>query len=287
MRSKNSIQFTTVIILLSILTVFGEFSLLYLLETDFLATLIGCGIILLLSIILLYITYNFEAVFIYTLLNVVLSSLLAAYSFLEISYFYYSVTNYKIWMVLVNFAVPCLLCLICNLFDQKESLTNYRTFVRNSSLLFLLYYISVFIYIEFTPHTGTIWSDGASNFVPFYTIAGYIENYIYELGTLKDIFYHLLIPILLYLPAGFILAMCMRHSSKLLRLAFVLVLPLMAEFIQYLIQVNTINIDDVLYGFLGGILGQLLFFFMNAVFLAIKGQEFLEEKHSYRSALHF
>lgn len=287
MRNKNSIRFTTVIILLSILTVFGEFSLLYVMEEDFLATLIGCGILLLLSIILLFTTYNFEAIFIYTLLNVVLSSLLAAYSFWEISYFYYSITNYELWMVVANFAVPCLLCLICNLFDQNESLTNYRPFVRNSSLLFLLYYISIFIYMEFTPHTDTIWSEGASNFIPFYTIAGYIENYIYKLGTLRDILNHLLIPILLYLPAGFLLAMCMRHTNKLIRLFVVLALPILAEVIQYLTRVNTINIDDVIYGFLGGISGQLLFFLLNALFLAIKGEEFLEEKRSYRSTLHF
>lgn len=286
MRNKNSIQFTTVIILLSFLTVFGEFALLYVMSNDFLATLIGCGIVLFLSILLLFTAYNFEAIFIYMLLNVVLSSLLATYSFWEIRYFYYSADNYELWMVLINFTVPCLLCLICNLFDQN-SLANYRQFVRNSSLLFFVYYLCMFIYIEFTPHTDAIWSNGLTNLIPFYTIAGYIENYIYQVGSLKDIFYHLLIPIVIYLPAGFLLAVCMRHTNKLLRLLVALLLPLITEGIQYLIRVNNLNIDDVIYGFLGGILGQLLFFLLNALFLRIKGLEFLEEERSYRSTLHF
>lgn len=287
MRNKNSIQFTTVIILLSFLTVFGEFALLYAMSDDFLATLIGCGIVLFISIILLFTAYNFEAVFIYMLLNVVLSSLLAAYSFWEISYFYYSVENYELWMVLINFAVPCLLCLVCNLFDQSHSIANYRQFARNSSLLFLVYYVCIFIYIEFTPHIDTIWSNGNTNLIPFYTIAGYIEDYIYQVGSLKDIFYHLLISILLYLPAGFLLGICMRRTNKFLRLLVALLLPLITEGIQYLTHVNTLNVDDVIYGFLGGILGQLLFFLLNALFLRIKGQEFLEEERSYRSTLHF
>ena len=286
MRNKNSIQFTTVIILLSFLTVFGEFALLYVMSNDFLATLIGCGIVLFLSILLLFTAYNFEAIFIYMLLNVVLSSLLATYSFWEIRYFYYSADNYELWMVLINFTVPCLLCLICNLFDQN-SLANYRQFVRNSSLLFFVYYLCMFIYIEFTPHTDAIWSNGLTNLIPFYTIAGYIENYIYQVGSLKDIFYHLLIPIVIYLPAGFLLAVCMRHTNKLLRLLVALLLPLITEGIQYLIRVNNLNIDDVIYGFLGAILGQLLFFLLNALFLRIKGLEFLEEERSYRSTLHF
>lgn len=286
MRNKNSIQFTTVIILLSFLTVFGEFALLYVMSNDFLATLIGCGIVLFLSILLLFAAYNFEAIFIYMLLNVVLSSLLATYSFWEIRYFYYSADNYELWMVLINFTVPCLLCLICNLFDHN-SLANYRQFVRNSSLLFFVYYLCMFIYIEFTPHTDAIWSNGYTNLIPFYTIAGYIENYIYQVGSLKDIFYHLLIPIVIYLPAGFLLAVCMRHTNKLLRLLVALLLPLITEGIQYLIRVNNLNIDDVIYGFLGGILGQLLFFLLNALFLRIKGLEFLEEERSYRSTLHF
>lgn len=286
MRNKNSIQFTTVIILLSLLTVFGEFALLYLMSNDFLATLIGCGIVLFLSILLLFTAYNFEAIFIYMLLNVVLSSLLATYSFWEIRYFYYSLDNYDLWIVLINFTVPCLLCLICNLFDQN-SLANYHQFARNSSLLFVVYYLFIYIYIEFTPHTDSIWSSGNTNLIPFYTIAGYIENYIYQVGSMKDIFHHLLIPIVLYIPAGFLLAVCMRRTNRVFRLFVALLLPLITEGIQYLTHVNSLNIDDVIYGFLGGILGQLLFFLLNALFLRIKGLEFLEEERSYRSTLHF
>lgn len=287
MRNKNSIQFTTIIILLSILTVSGEFALLYFLPEDLYAAFISCGIVLVFSLLLLFTSYHFEAVFIYMLLNVVLSSILAGYRFWEIRYFYYSVQNFDLWMIVINFFIPSFICLIGNLLDTNENLLGYHHFVRNSCILFLFFYLAVFGYLQFTPHIGGHWSNEGNNFIPFYTIAGYIEDYIYKVGAFRDIFPHLLLPVLLYVPSGYLTAMLLRHTGKLIRLITALIFPILIEVLQYITSVNNINIDDVIYGFLGGILGGLFFHLINLLFLHIKGNGYLEEERSYRNNLHF
>lgn len=287
MRTNNFIQYTTIIILVSILTVLAQFTLLYFLTDGRVALCIEGAIVLLVTLILLLNSYHFEAVFVYMLLNVVLSSVIASYQFIEISYFYYSVTDYKLWTIVVNFLIPYVLCLIVSLFDRSERFKVYATFVRNSSILFSIYYAAIFLYLQFTPHTDTIWSGTSQNLIPFYTIAGYIEDYIYHVGDLKTIFLHLLVPVLLYIPFGFLMGLLLHHRKKFLRFLPIVLLPLCVEVIQFFTHSNNVNIDDFIYGLLGGILGQLIFFLLNALFLGIKGREFPDDVPSYYSTLHF
>lgn len=287
MRNRYSIQFTTFIIILSLITVFTEFSLLYFLDSDLKATLISCGIVLVISIILLFRSYHFEAVFIYTLLNVVLSGLLAAYRFWEIQYFYYSVTNYNIWMVICNFFVPFLFCLIIHLFDVHNSFSQYKGYFRNNSILFYLCYFTILAYTVFSSNTKGIWSDVTLNLIPFYTIAGYIENYIYHIGSLNHVLTHLLIPTLLYLPVGFLIGLLLRKNHKILRFFTMLLFLVAIEITQYMLQVSSCNIDDIIYGFIGCLIGQLIFLILNKLSNVIKGHGFLQEESQYRSTLHF
>lgn len=287
MRKKNLIQYATIIILMSIFTVLAQFTLLYFLPDDRTALCIEGAIVFLVSLILLLNSYHFEAVFIYMLLNVVLSSVIASFQFIEIRYFYYSVADYNLWTVIVNFVVPSVLCLLVSLFDRSSRFQAYASFVRNSCILFSLYYLATFLYLQLTPHTDTIWSGTSQNLIPFYTIAGYIEDYIYHVGDLKTIFLHLLAPVLLYIPFGFLMSLLLHHRQRFLRLLPILLLPFGVEVIQFLTHINNVNIDDSIYGLLGGLLGQLLFFLLNALFLGIKGREFPDNAPSYYSTLHF
>ena len=287
MRNKSSVQFTTVIMLISILTVFSQFCLLHFLKDDLKATFIASGIVLLVSIILLTISYNYEVIFIYMFLNVVLSSLLAAYSFWEISYFYYSITNYKLWLIIVNFFVPWIVCFFVSMSDTNKSIINYRQFIRNSSLLFLVFYIGVFVYAEFLSQSSSIWTEQEINVIPFYTIAAHIEDYIYKTNTLMQTMVNVLLPCLLFVPAGFLIYMCMRQWNRLPRLIIILLVPILVEVVQVFVKTNGINIDDVILGFLGGLLGQILFLIVNGLFLYFKGESFIEDKTQQRPELHF
>jgi glycopeptide antibiotics resistance protein len=60
--------------------------------------------------------------------------------------------------------------------------------------------------------------------------------------------------------------------------------------LQYIFFPARCDIDDVIYGLLGGLLGSLGFFLLNLIFKAFSGKEFLAKDPAYRfsnSSLHF
>jgi glycopeptide antibiotics resistance protein len=96
--------------------------------------------------------------------------------------------------------------------------------------------------------------------------------------------------ILLFVPFGFYIAMIARRQSRLLKFAFLLLFPLVLEIAQYFVYPARCDIDDVIYGLLGGLLGSLGFFLQNLIFKSFSGKDFLAKDPAYRfsnSSLHF
>lgn len=287
MKARNTIQYTTIIITLSILTSASEFALLHIFNWDVYAVMISCGIVLLVSLLLLGAFAHYESVFIYLLLNVLFTTILAGYRFWELQYFYYSPTNLDLWMIILNYTVPVIICLLHNLFSSRTQLEDYRRFVKNTGLLFLLYFTGIYCYIQFIPHPGSLWSSEQTNVIPFYTLATYIEKYIYGDCAFREIFSHLLLPVLLYLPIGFFVALWMRHSHRVLQLLLLILIPTATEAIQILIHSDALNVDHIIYAILGGILGELLLYIINGLFLLVKGSEFAQAEQNHISGMYF
>jgi len=287
MKNHNTIQFTTLLIVLSILTFTGEFALIHILKKSSIAILISCIILLLTTLFLLIKSGHYESAFIYLLLNVLFTSILAVYRFSEIQLIYYSFSNLDLWLLLANFFIPVLTCLFHNLLSTSTTSDSYRHFVRNTAILFTLYYIAIFLYIQFTPHPNAAWACAKNNLVPFYTLAEYSEQFIYHDCSFQELLSHLSLPIILYVPLGFLTTLCVRHSFRFFRVLVIVLIPVLTEFGQYLIQSDHYNIDHIIYGFLGCILGEILLLLVNGLFLLIKGTEFPETDQSMNSGLHF
>jgi len=80
--------------------------------------------------------------------------------------------------------------------------------------------------------------------------------------------------VLLFMPYGFFIAMVCRKLHSLLRLLLVLFLPLLVELLQLLFQLNSCNADDVIFSFLGALLGMLGFVIFNSVFQKTTGRNY-------------
>jgi glycopeptide antibiotics resistance protein len=128
------------------------------------------------------------------------------------------------------------------------------------------------------------------NIVPFEVITIQIEEYLYGIVPLNNIVIYLLSRITAFIPYGFIIALLLRRKNRLPKYASLLILPIVMEVLQYFIFPTRCDIDDVIYAFLGGILGSVLFYLLNVIFRSVTGKEFLMRNSDYRysgGALHF
>lgn len=280
MRNKYSLQYITLVILLSISSILGEFALLHILKDDPLALLVSSGIVVILSLLLLMTSYHYEAVFIYLLLTVILSTILVGYRFLEIHYFYFSMEEYDIWLIMINFILPTTLCFFTKLFNPSDTFTGYPIFVRNSTLLFSSYYVVFLIFIEYVSQANTYLTSTLNNWIPFYTTAGYIEDYIYDDLALRALLLHILIPILIFVPLGFLLRYYLRNKNRRLFYFVLFLIPILIEGLQQLFRNTYVNIDDIINAIFGSFIGQLIFLCVNRIFHWSTGNDFPGVKNS-------
>ena len=110
--------------------------------------------------------------------------------------------------------------------------------------------------------------------IPFASFAAYIDGIISETVPVQRLLQYLLERILLFLPYGFFIAMVGRKLHSMLRLGLVLVLPVIVELLQYLLKYHSCDADDVIFAFLGGMFGMLLFVIFNVVFQKTTGKNF-------------
>ena len=177
------------------------------------------------------------------------------------------------------------------MFQRSPKTSSFHSFYRNNSIIFLLYYVGIIIYALFLkgsfPWPYPIITEVA-NSAPFLSLAVLIERYIMDLAQLKDIFIYLASRVLLFVPYGFYISILLRKNSRLLRVCSLILFPLGIEFIQYLVHRPSFDIDDIIYGFLGSLIGFALFVLTNYIFRTVSGRDFLSRSNGYGySNLHF
>lgn len=287
MRNRRTIPLISLVILASITIGFLEFFLPYAMDSRIYGTLLSYTSYILVLLILLSFSRNYEVIYITMLIEVLFSSaVIVLHRFNQITIEDFN-QNKAFLIVLHNFFIPTVLCFIRNLFDHDNRLSHYRKFAYKSIALFCLYYIPYIFYVEFFLPSRQEFIFGHMNLIPFYTIAGYIEDYIYKLGSFHEILEHLLPSLLLFFPASFLLCACFRHRSTRVQIFLLLASLVIIELIQQLREIERFNIDHIIYGLLGAILGQLFFHLINVIYSRIRGHEFLEDDNITHSFLRF
>lgn len=157
--------------------------------------------------------------------------------------------------------------------EGGASISQFSGLYKKSTVFFYLIYFGVLVY-WFVVYSRIPEAEISAQCIPFATFAAYVDGVISETVPLERLFQFVAERIGLFLPYGFFVAMLGRKIYSLLRLGLVLVFPVIVELLQYILKFNTFDADDIIFSFLGGLFGMLLFVIFNALFQKATGKNF-------------
>lgn len=293
MQKRSDIQISYLIVFLSILTIMIQFLSYYFFASFYLVIGLSCLISIVCCHILLEQSITYNSCFIYSILTLFISLIIAILAYLGKASSTFPYTGALVGIVLINWLVPSLHCFLRNMFEYGTKIENFLSFYKNSSIVFFLFYMIFIVYGTITegayPWAFSTSSDTA-NFTPFLALSTQIEDYLYGLIPLSDIVVYLCGRILIFVPYGFYCTLILRHKSQLTKVFSFLLLPLLIEAIQYIFFISQSDIDDLIYAFIGAIIGSLWFYLTNLIYRSISSYDFLANDSDYHfsnSGLHF
>ncbi len=174
---------------------------------------------------------------------------------------------------LLAWLVPVVYACLFTWAEGSTVLPQFSAFYKKAAIFFYLVYFGILIY-WFMVYCRIPEQEVTLQMIPFASFAAYIDGIISETVPVQRLLQYLLERILLFLPYGFFIAMVGRKLHSMLRLGLVLVLPVIVELLQYLLKYHSCDADDVIFAFLGGMFGMLLFVIFNVVFQKTTGKNF-------------
>lgn len=292
-QRRTNLQISSTIIILSILTIMLQFTAYYLFEAFYIVWGISCLISVLCCHIALQQAASYEACYCFSLLTIFISLVITGVVYLGDVQTFLPFTGVMIGIVIINWLIPVLHCIIRYIFDYSTRVDDFYIFYRNISIIFLLFYLGLLFYASFANNSfGWAYPVKATSFnlLPFETIATLIEDYLYGLSSLNIITTYLLCRILIFVPYGFYIRLILYNQTRLKRLFAIMLLPFFIELMQYIIIPTRCDIDDIIYAAVGSVIGSLAFFLFNLIVRAITGRDFLIKNNDYHFAhnsLHF
>jgi glycopeptide antibiotics resistance protein len=286
MRRRSHTEISSMIVFLSIISIMVQFTAYYFFASPYIILGISSLIVIVCTHILLEQSLTYESCTVYTILLLFISIVITLLTYLGTEANLLPFTNTLIGIIALNWLIPIMHCFIRNMFDYGARVEKFYVFYRNVSIIFIFFYIGILIYTSFVYPL----QNSHQNFTPFWRVATHIEDYINGLIPLSDILTYLLVRILIYIPYGFYGIMLLRNTSKFIRFIFLILLPSIIELFQYFIIPDRCDIDDVIYAFIGGIIGALCFHLTNLIYHAVSGKNFLTKNADYKysnSSLHF
>lgn len=293
MQKHSHIEVSSWIVILGILTILTQFTAYYFFSSVYIVIGISSLVLVICTHILLEQSLSYESSFTYTLLILFISLVITLLAFFGKEQELIPYTDILLGIVVLNWSIPTLHCYIRNMFEYSTRVENFNTFFRNSSIIFILFYTGLLIYAFFAKDAFP-WAYRAvaeqANFTPFWSVATQIEDYLNKMTPLSDIFTYLTSRIFIYVPYGYYSILLLHRQPRVLRFVFLLLLPVIIELLQFILIPTRCDIDDIIYGLIGGLFGALWFYLNNFIFRMISGKNFLEKNSDYRyskNSLHF
>ncbi|MDD6208677.1 MAG: VanZ family protein [Clostridiales bacterium] len=279
---RTSIPIHTFTVLCTILLTGIEFLLFYFLDLPlavFLATISG-------AFLLAHAGLEFSCSYDQGTLQVGISTLISALLIILL-YFYRSSPlvhyhHYVLLILLLNWLVPTFYLCIRNMLDAGPRFVGFRSFFRKVSIFFTVYY-AWFFAIAILSKKMYLYSlvvDIQPNYIPFYHLISHISSFSLGQEKLEPIICYALIYLFAFLPAGILFSILMRKKRRMVSVLSALALSIAAELIRILLK-HPFQVDHIIFGFLGALLGIALYQLWNNIYLHYTGVNFMDERKSH------
>lgn len=169
------------------------------------------------------------------------------------------------WMAILAWGIPVLYAVAAAWIRGAAANSGFYSFFVAETGLFYLVYFALIIYGVFfyaKSETGQM-----VQLIPFATLAAYIDAIIQGTVDGQALVSYLLYQGAFFIPFGFFVALIGQRIPVLLRLLLLVLLPAFIELAQLILHLNRCDVDDFLFAFIGGLVGMLLFFLFNELFL--------------------
>lgn len=263
---------TTWIVLCGIIVCALQFVMYCLTESTWVGVMLAGICILLGTIAVHLITGNFEEIFSYLLIPCLCSgSVGLLIPHLEGTLLPKS--NVVFIGFVLSWGIPVLYACILTWLEGSPALARFSAFYKKSAVFFYVIYFAYLLY-RFAAVSRIPENEITVQLIPFATFAAYLDGIISDAVPVERLIQFLSDRIVLFIPYGFFVAMVGRRMHSLLRLGLVLFLPVVTELLQYVLAFNSLDADDMIFAFLGGMIGIVSFVAFNAVFQKTTGKNF-------------
>jgi glycopeptide antibiotics resistance protein len=184
-------------------------------------------------------------------------------------------------VVLLSWGIPFVWSIVYALSAHDVERNGFAAWFRAQAIMMGAGYIAFMIFWLFYYNTAYHEEGAASQLIPFVTFAGYLEAVIMGNISWKVMALYFVFSGVIFIPFGFLISVAFSRFNILVRLAVVLLFPLLTELMQLWSGKNLFDMDDIIIGFAGGALGILIHNILDSVFLEVCGRNCIGRSKRY------
>ncbi len=260
-------------ILTGILATILQFIIYYFVGEGFLGMLLAGGSVLAGGVFVHFIMEEQEELFSYLLIPCIFSGVVGIVlpyisgDFLPESttMFYFCIIA---WFLIVLYAI------IYTLLNGVSEMETFTRFHKKSTVFFYIVYFGVLFYMVFFMSNNKTDTQAILKLLPLDTFVTYIEQLVKGQDVVKEFLLFLQNQFLFFVPFGFLVGMLGRNLFAMIRFVIIIVFPIGLEFIRFFVSDGSCDVDNVIFGFLGALLGMFLFLLFNESFCYFVGKNF-------------
>lgn len=288
--NKQSVNISSLVILLSLLCFIMEICIYYFVPQRFVVILFSVVCSLCLSHFFLESSLNYDYNFIHASFMVITSIAFGVIVYVIQPNPWLQYNFSIIALILLNWLIPFIYCCSRDLMDRGPRFDGFHLFFHRMSKFFMVIYALAILKQYFiTPFNPPYDSPefGAKLFVPFMATAEYIEGVIRTNQSLLPIIIYIAEIACFGIPFGYFTRVYLKHSPFILQLFVYLAFPLILEVIQHFTGLGRGAIDDYVIFLLGAVIGIVCYQIMNSLFLSFATRDFTTDRNHQQKKLQF
>lgn len=168
----------------------------------------------------------------------------------------------------VGILIPVIFAILRALFTKDVERNGFPDFFVEQVRYLAVIYLCFIVYYVFVRDVSGAYTE-STQFIPFATLAGYIEATINKVIDVQTLLRYLAVTMLVYVPYGYLVEVFAERMLWWVKLIAMFILPVFFELIQLVIGKNMCDVDDMFFGFVGALIGAGIFKLLNSLFFAV------------------